>query len=250
MRAEIDARKFISVAVRLSLLAASALFASFLICFAARAFVIGRTMERQREVANIVAGRQPGIFHTQNQNEASQGMTFTSFGVSDSNPAETSRAAVSPVPSANIRDFRLVGTLPSVGAWIEFKDEVSLMLKGNERDGYTLEEIAPEYAVLTRGGGKFTLYLTYWSPAGARASNVPRQRRAQREPIPAPPSEPAAPSPENSGVVIAEANGEDGTISRELLNELLVNPLAEVGKMRLVPTDDGMMIAGMRSDSL
>jgi S1-C subfamily serine protease len=51
-------------------------------------------------------------------------------------------------------------------------------------------------------------------------------------------------------VVLAEANGEDGTISRELLNELLVNPLAEVGKMRLVPTDNGMMIAGMRSDSL
>ena len=253
MRTE-SVRKFVPSAAILSLLAMAALLVSFLTCFAAGAVVSGRTMELQREAADVVAGRQPGIFHVRSQNETNRKMNFAAFGVADSNPTDTQTEAAAPVPSANIKDFKLVGTLPSVGAWIEFKDVMSLMLKGQERDGYTLDEIAPEYVVLGRGAGKFTLYLTYWSPdSGRRVTNNQKRVRARSAPAPEPQPEPpaaAAPPPEDSGVVVAEANGEDGTISRELLNELLVNPLAEVGKMRLVPTDNGMMIAGMRSDSL
>jgi type II secretory pathway component PulC len=250
MQTEAVRKKFVPLAAILSLLAITALSIAFLTCFAAGAFVSGRTMELQREVAGVVAGRQQGIFHSRNQNETNRKMNFAAFGVSDSNPADTQTAAA-PAPSANIKDFKLIGTLPSVGAWIEYKNAMSLMLKGQERDGYTLDEISPEYVVFNRGAGKFTLYLTYWSPDGAkRAANIPQRGRARSVPAPEPqPESPAAP-PEDSGVVAAEVNGEDGTISRELLNELLVNPLAEVGKMRLVPTDNGMMIAGMRSDSL
>ncbi|MDR1509905.1 MAG: PDZ domain-containing protein [Synergistaceae bacterium] len=249
MRAESGRKKLASLAARLSLLAAAALCASFLTCFAARAFVFGRTMKLQMEAADIVSERQPGVFHARSRNDATLKMNFAAFGVPDSNPAAQNPVAV-PAPSANIRDFRLIGTLPSVGAWIEFKNGIFLMLKGHEREGYTLEEITPEYAVFTRGAGKFTMYLTYWSPSGSRVANVPPPRRTRREPVSAPQPKPPAAAAEDSGVIAAEANGEDGTISRELLNELLVNPLSEVGKMRLVPTDNGMMIEGMRSDSL
>jgi type II secretory pathway component PulC len=250
MRSETDRKKIALIAVKLSLLAAAAMFVSFLTCAAARAFVFERTMELQREAADIVAERQPGVFHVRSRSETNGIMSFAAFGVSDSNPADTSQAVAEPAPSASIKDFKLVGTLPSVGAWIEFKNGISLMLKDHEREGYTLDEVAPEYAVFKRGGRKFTVYLTYWS-SDTRRVNPPRRRRERREPdaarsLPETPVEP----PEDSGVVLAEANGEEGTISRELLNELLVNPLAEVGKMRLVPADNGMMIEGMRSDSL
>jgi general secretion pathway protein C len=250
MRTEAVRKNLAPLAVRLSLLAVAALFISFLTCFAARAFVSGRTMELQREAANVVAGRQPGIFHSRSQNEADRKMNFAAFGVADSNPADA-RPAAALVPSANIKDFRLVGTLPSLGAWVEFKNGISLMLKGSERDGYTLDEIEPEYVVFKRGAGKFTLYLTYWSSdRGRRAANNLQRGRTRPTPVPEPQSEPPAAPSEDAGVVVAEPNGEDGAITRELLNDLLVNPLAEVGKMRLVPTDNGMMIAGMRSDSL
>jgi hypothetical protein len=251
MPVKIDRKKLAVTSARLGLLTMAAISVSFFICFAARSFIFGQTMKLQRETADVIAGRQPGIFHAQSRNESDLKMSFAPFGVPDSNPA-SQPAAIAPSSSANIKDFKLIGTLPPVGAWIEFNNEVSLMLKGHERNGYILDEIEPEYAVFTQGTGKFTLYLTYWSPGSRRANAPPSRgsRAPQTPPSPPPPPDLPATAAEDSGVIAAEPNGEDGAISRELLNELLVNPLAEVGKNRLVPTEDGMMIMGMRSDSL
>jgi type II secretory pathway component PulC len=227
-----------------------ALSLSFLAASAARYAIAERIIGAQRESARFTAERQPSIFYAR-RGEKKPRIDFAAFGVPDADPAKKEPAAASASPAGNIKNFKLVGTLPSVGAWVELDNRSALVLKGKELDGYRLEEIEPGYAVFAREGEKFPIYLVYWTPGDKRSpSSATRAARAQPPAqAPAPPAQPAAPGGAG-GVVQATTNGEDGTITRELLNELLVNPLDEVKKMRLVPSDNGMMIMGMKSDSL
>jgi type II secretory pathway component PulC len=227
----------------------AALVSSFLATLACIPHISARTAAAQKESAAIASLRQPSIFYAR-QGEAKPKLDFASFGVPESDPAQR-RAEASAAPAGNIKNFKLVGTLPSIGAWVESGGKSSLVLKGDGLEGYKLDEIEPESAVFSREGEKYPLYLVYWMPNEKRAANTPPPPPpppVNVQPTPEPP--PAEVSDEPSGVLQAVANGDDGTITRELLNELLMNPLAEVGKMRLTPSDNGMRIMGMRDDSL
>ncbi|MDR3280347.1 MAG: PDZ domain-containing protein [Synergistaceae bacterium] len=233
--------------LRVSAAIALGLLVSFVLCAGAKAFMASRSMASQKELAAIVSQRQPSIFYAgASQNREKTDISFASFGVPDADPEKRAPLAVAQsAPVGSIKDFKLFGTLPSIGVWIETKSGSSFVLKNGGHDGYILSDIAPDMAIFTRDGESFPLYLTFWSPADKRPAAA--ARAMPRAPDPAPVIE--APNPE-SGIVLAEANGSDGTITRELLNDLLTNPLNEVRKMRLVPADNGMMIMGMRSDSL
>jgi type II secretory pathway component PulC len=224
---------------------------SFVLSAAAGAFLASRSFDLQRELAGIAAERQPSIFYAGSSNDRDRfNISFASFGVRDAKPETPPAPAVQFEPAADIKDFKLSGTLPGAGAWIEAESGVSFILKGHEYDGYLLNEVTSDSAVLTKDGERFSLYLVFWSPPDKRPDPPPLVASAP------PPAPRAARPPRNAGsdadvgVVLAEPNGGDGTINRELLNELLTNPLAEIRKMRLIPADNGMMIAGMRPDSL
>jgi S1-C subfamily serine protease len=101
---------------------------------------------------------------------------------------------------------------------------------------------------LSRDGKNFSLFLIFWTPPGKRAHAPANAHQPSHQNPPTPPRR-----EENAveyGVKRANPNGADGTIARETLNELLLNPLVEIGKMRLVPADKGMMIMRMNDDSL
>jgi type II secretory pathway component PulC len=204
-------------------------------------------MEKQKELAFSTSQRQPSIFYSKGRNETKPKINFAAFGVPDSNPVKP-EVAVTPEESVgDMKNFKLVGTLPSVGAWIANAERVALLLKGDDLEGYKLDEINPGSAVFTREGKKYPIYLVYLTQ-GEKRPNTAQQGVLADSQIRTP--KPQIPPASESGVVLAQANGDDGSISRELLNELLTNPLAEVGKMRLEPVDNGMMVRGMRSDSL
>jgi hypothetical protein len=230
-------------ALRAFFLAALGFAASFTLCLSAGPIIARRIIEVQNSLADVAAKRQPGIFHARVGGSRVASISFASFGVPDSNPNKPETAEISPELTGDIKDFKLVGTLSGVGAWIDSKNEVSLVLKGRVLDGYTLETIEPQFAIFSKGEAKYPVYLVYRSqevrPAPRGNTRAPA---TEAQPIPA--------ASAGSGVVPAEANGSDGMVARETLNELLMNPLAEVAKMRLVPTDNGMKIAGMKSDSL
>jgi type II secretory pathway component PulC len=225
-----------------------ALSLSFLAAAAARHAIAERIIGAQRESARFASERQPSIFYS-GGGEKRQRIDFAAFGVPDSDPAQKEPVAVSASPAGNIKNFKLVGTLPSVGAWVESGSRAGLVLKGGELDGYRLEKIEPEYVVFEREGEKFPIYLVYLAPGDKRNASTPARAASAAPSPPVTQAQPAAPTG-TGGVVQATANGGDGTITRELLNELLMNPLDEVRKMRLVPSDNGMMIMGMKSDSL
>ena len=228
-----------------------AVFASFLMASASHPFIAGRVMKRQAESAGAASQRQPSIFYAGVTGEARSRIGFAVFGVPDSRPPEPEEPEPEPEPAGNIENFSLVGTLPSIGAWVDTGDATSLVLQGAVLDGYTLEQIEHDHAIFSRESERYPVYMLYMAKDGgsraaqAQAVNVPGRVPEMPE-MP----EPAQPAVDLSGIVQATVNGEDGTITREMLNELMMNPLAEVGKMRLVPSDNGMMIMGMRSDSL
>ena len=227
-------------------IAVLALAASILASMTARNAVAVRILSAQEKSALAASQRQPSIFYA-GRSDVKPKIGFTMFVVTDSNPQKPDTAEAA--PAGNIENFKLVGTLPPVGAWVEAKNSASLVLKGGIFDGYTLESIEPGSAVFSREGQKYPVYLVYRSQGDNRDANAQQPRVDVNVPgmaVEPPPAQVA----DMGGIVQARANGEDGAITREMLNELLVNPLAEVCKMRLIPSENGMMIAGMRSYSL
>jgi hypothetical protein len=156
MRRQAGPRNFASFA----LAAVIALSLSFLATAAARPFIAGRTMDVQRESARFAAKRQPSIFYA-GGGEKKQRIDFAAFGVPDSDSNKKEAVSEDKGPAGDIRNFKLVGTLPSVGAWVESGKSASLVLKGEHLDGYRLEDVMPEYAVFERDGEKFPVYLVY-----------------------------------------------------------------------------------------
>jgi general secretion pathway protein C len=224
-----------------------AVVAALLISSAARQAIAGRIMSRQVESARAAARRQPSIFHSGGREESRSKMSFSAFGVPDSVPEPLD--ADDSESDGDIANFTLTGTIAPVGAWVNAGRGAPLILRGGVLDGYTLEAVNPEYVVFERDGKKYPLYFAISSPGqsiSAQPVNVPGF--APDRPVPPPVR--SSPAANAGGIVQAGSGGEDGTIARELLNELLTNPLAEVANMRLVPSDNGMMIMGMRRNSL
>ena len=222
--------------------------AAFILCALSKPFVAAQTAALQVSLALAVSKRQPSIFYTRSSaaDDKKTG-AFSPFGVPEENAAAEPEPPEEP---GNIEELALAGTIPNIGAWLEAKDGVKFVRKGKSIKGYKLEHIERNRAVLSRDGKNFPLFLVFWMPpderarASAFASNQPPSQRP-----PTPPRR-AEESAAKSGVKQAVPNGADGTINREVLNELLSNPLEELKNMRLIPADNGMMIERMNSKSL
>jgi len=230
---------------------ALAVFASFFAAAAARPIIVRRVIQRQADSAAAASMRQPSIFYAGGAVETRPKIGFASFGVPDSIPPQDEPGPASEL-AGDIANFKLVGTLPSAGAWIDKGEGASLVLMNAVLDGYALERIEYDHVLFSRDGVRYPVYMAYQSSESAgsaaqtRVVNVPGR---VPEDFDFPEFQAAAPV-NMGGIVQAGANGEDGTITRETLNELLMNPLDEIGRMRLVPMESGMMIMRMRRDSL
>jgi type II secretory pathway component PulC len=232
--------------------AALGFMAAFILCALSKPLIAAKTAELQESLALAASKRQPGIFHARSSPSGDRTLgTFTPFGVPEDDPAAHAAAeAETPEEPGNIEDLALAGTIPNIGAWLEAEDGVKFVSKGESLKGYKLEHIERDRAVLSRDGKNYPLFLVFWTPPGKRLASASAAAAAQPPPRRPPTPPRRTESAVEYGVKLADPNGADGTITRETLNELLLNPLAEIGKMRLVPADNGMMIMGMNSESL
>jgi type II secretory pathway component PulC len=214
------------------------ILASFLFCSVLSGVIASLIMEDQMALADVVARRSTSPFVSSNlQSSTGTDIKFAAFNVPEINPASVDKKAES--AAKPIDAFTLVGTLPSVGAWINVDSATTLVLRKQEFNGYVLEVIERGEVLFTRDGDSFPIFLNLSSP-GASAQTPAQPATAQ----------PAATVPVSAPVSPATINGNDGTIARELLNDLLANPMSEIGKMRLVPEGDGMRVRSIRPDSM
>ena len=232
--------------------AALGLAAAYVLCAFSKPFIAAQTAVLQESLALAVSERQPGIFHARSRAAGGRmADAFSSFGVPEADKAAAAETPEEPeAEPENIEELALAGTISDIGAWLQAKDEVKFVPKGESLKGYKLENVEYDRVVLSREGKNFPLFLAFWTPPEKRTraavpANVYRPSR-RRQPTPPRRVERAV----EYGVRQADPNGADGTITRETLNELLLNPLAEIGNMRLIPTDNGMMIANMKDESL
>ncbi|MCF7936102.1 MAG: PDZ domain-containing protein [Synergistales bacterium] len=144
-----------------------------------------------------------------------------------------------------LKDLLLAGTLPGVGAWVREGKGISLVLLGDTIQGYRLDEVFLTYAMLSRDNES---YILHYSASGERAKGADssgsnndssaQKRRAEAE-------------NENFGEQVqAPSSGQAGVVARDLVNNLLMNPMDELNKVRLVPRIEDGKPAGIEVRSL
>lgn len=216
----------------LILSAALAWAAAFLLCAEIEIALTSRILDAQVRISGTVQQRTPSAFST-SAAQAKRELSFRPFHVNERSPKDSSSAKKS---NTQIDSFILIGTIKPVAAWLEAEGKASLVLKGQEFNGYELIEINSDNAVFKMGEESYTIFLNFSNSAARPKKNRTEASTAKQQ--------------NNSNVQNAEFDGKDGTVSRELLHTLLMNPYDELGKLRLVPTAGGMIVESMRSDSL
>lgn len=214
--------------------------AALLVCFMAQTVLAERTMQLQTLLAQAVSKRPPSIFSTASLSPNTK-INFSAFKVA--NKTVVVEQPEEKKETKPIDAFRLIGTVSPVAAWIAVDNKTSLVLKDQEFNGYHLEYVLPGSVTFLLEDEEYELYLNF-------SANAPAAPKAPaKEPV-----EAAATTTEpgkSSEVQVADFNGTDGVISRELLNSLLMNPYGELGKVRIVPSQaGGITIRNMRPDSL
>ena len=148
-------------------------------------------------------------------------------------------------PDTTLDEVILRGTLPGIGAWIEVKNALKLVLVGDSVDKYKL--IAVNYSdVMFRKGEDtpVTKYITYGPVAGAKKAEAPK---------PQTPSRPAQEPPKPAGnIVAAVPDSQEGQIPGELVSNLVQNPFDELKRIRIRPNEraGGLEVQWIQSNSL
>ena len=134
----------------------------------------------------------------------------------------------------------LRGTLPNVGAWIEDRGKVRLVLMGTSFDVYTLAKVTYREAVFVKEDEVVVRELRYSEPGSERgAFSTPV---AEARPVGVP----------EGSVTPAKPGEQDGEVPSELVTSLVQNPFDELKKIRLRPNDggNGLEIQWIQDDSI
>lgn len=132
----------------------------------------------------------------------------------------------------DLEGVRLTGTIPGISVWIqEDKKPQTVVLKGHKLKGYDLTAVEEDRIILQKGPTTLTVLLRY----SAEPAN------SAKKPAPAVSAPRAAPQQS----LAAARPGQQGSISRETVNQLLMDPLEEMKKFRLRPKFDGDTAQGI-----
>ena len=207
---------------------------AFLACQFLETVLDAQILRTQSELASLVSKRAPSLFSAGGNLSAKPAkVKFTAFAVAEENPGKTPKVETDEAKPIDL--FTLVGTIPPICAWINVEGKVSIVLRAQEFNGYTLEIVEPSRVLFMRDGEYYPLYLVFAPPKTAAPKSQVTDVQQQGG---------------NSNIQIAEFNGKEGTITKELLQSLLSNPYDEIAKIRMVPDDGGMQLRSMRPDSL
>ncbi|MDR0648113.1 MAG: PDZ domain-containing protein [Synergistaceae bacterium] len=214
------------------------LVTAYVFCSALSGVIASRATGEQIALAGALSRRPPSPFVSGEAMRQDAEIKFAAFGVADVTPLSADKEEVA--EAKPIDSFSLVGTLPRVGAWINVDGATSLVLRTQEFNGYVLESVARGDVIFTRDGESFPLFLNLSGPRGASSPTPPTPQPPPRA------SEPAA----GASIAAAEFNGNEGTLTRELLDDIIANPMEILRTIRLVPEPEGMRVQRVRSDNL
>jgi len=127
----------------------------------------------------------------------------------------------------DLEGVRLTGTIPGISVWIKEEGKPqTVVLKGQSLKGYELTAVEEDRIVLQKGQATLTVLLRYSAqPVNGKTA--------------------AAASKPVRRTVAAARPGQQGSISREMVNQLLMDPLEEMKKFRLRPKFDGESAQGV-----
>lgn len=136
------------------------------------------------------------------------------------------------------KDMKVWGTIPGIGAWLEVGDRNRFVLVGQKFAGYTLELVQRDRIELSRGGKKYLLnLLDSKAPRAGKGEIVAKGKPASAKTV------------SDAGITPATPR-EEGFLSREKVNELLMNPYDELQKVLLVPVMENGKPAGIEVRSI
>lgn len=218
-----------------TLLKVTLFMAGFLFALAfsltAETVIMSRALTFKTIFARSVAGRSPSFANANMDRSYGGFAALNPFGAVM--PPETEEKKSSSYP---ITSLVLSGTLPNIGAWITDDTGTHLILKGQEIKGYKLDKIQYGKVFVSSGSVMHEIFLAL---SGGSI-------------VPAPTTPPA--SLNKSGLdisgVVSAGSGKEGSVPRELVDKLLMNPYDEIAKMRMVPADGGMQLQRIAPDSV
>ena len=186
--------------------------------------MVSQALDAKLSLADNISRRNPSFAN------AKAGGDFEGFAKSNpfgaAIPAQDQNAGSG---SYSADSFVLVGTLPHIGAWITDDKGTHMILLRQQIKGWTLEDVRYGRALVSKNGESHALYISLSGSSTAPASSTPSAGRSI-----------GSGKIDFSGIQRAE-NGKEGTLPREVLDKLIMNPYDEVAKMKMVPADGGGM---------
>ena len=189
-----------------------------------------------REMVNTF--RSPGQFSAEKRNTS----TLSDFAAGD--PFNAPAASAGKVPPGEpeseitveelyeLEGIRIVGTIPGISAWVAESGRQMVFLVGQKVKGHDLLEVGESRVVLRKGDSVVSVLLRYSGqeqPSPSAAGPRPPQKAARKQ---------------GAGVLPARP-GQQGSIPRETVDNLLMNPLDEMKKFRLRPKFEGDKALGV-----
>jgi type II secretory pathway component PulC len=200
------------------------LLLAYCLCTAAANMIMPRALTARLSLAQDIAKRPPSFASAKLESGLGGLAELNPFGA-DTPKAASGDAAESGYP---VSSLMLAGTLPRVGAWIRDDSGTHLVLKNQDIQGYRLEDVSYGRALLSKNGESYPLYLML---SGGTTVAPP--------PPPAAGGKPGA-QPDFTKIDPAR-DGKEGSVPRELVDKLIMNPYDEMAKMRMTPAEGGGM---------
>ena len=202
----------------------SGLLFALCLCTAAENLIMPRALAARLVLAENLAKRPPSFASAKLESGLGGLAELNPFGA-DTPKAASGDAAESGYP---VSSLALAGTLPRVGAWIRDDSGTHLVLRGQNIQGYRLEDISYGRALLSRNGESYPLYLLL---SGGNTVAPPPPAASGGKPGVQPDFTKIDPARE----------GKEGSVPRELVDKLIMNPYDEMAKMRMTPAEGGGM---------
>ena len=186
----------------------------------------------------VNAFRSPRQFSAEKRNTS----TLADFAAGDpfNAPAESVRKDTPGKPEREItveelyelEGIRIVGTIPGISAWVDESGRQRVFLVGQKVKGHDILEVGESRVVLRKGDSVVNVLLRY---------------SGQEQPVPsaAGPRPPREAARKSGADVLPARPGQQGSIPRETVDNLLMNPLDEMKKFRLRPKFEGDKALGV-----
>lgn len=129
--------------------------------------------------------------------------------------------------ASSLADAKLLGTLPPMAALFRVNGTSRAILVGQKLGSETLKRVEGTRVFLVDGSRNRTLELLYAGAGGESPALV-------QPPPPASRREPAKKPAPHSGIT-SPSGSQEGTIERETINKLLMDPYQELNRVRLRP---------------